>query len=379
MSEEKYSEQCMAWISLNMAGIGSSRLKGLLQFFGSPDNIFGKSAGELKKVEGIGDEIARKILSLADGKAARRELERAKNSNIQVFTLDDEDYPFLLKQIYDPPIVLYAKGKFLVSDKNSIGIVGSRRPSIQGRLNAEKLALELASRGWTVVSGMARGVDTAAHRGVLKAKGRTIAVLGSGLNVVYPPENKGLMLDIERDGMVISEFPLGTLPDRENFPRRNRVISGLSLGIVVVEAAEKSGALITASFALEQGREVFAVPGNVNLPTTRGCHQLIKDGAKLVQGVEDILEELTTECSGSMFQSDCSGRVHSASSGPEEKNMPLSEEEAKVYKLMGREPVHIDELTDISGMESHKVGPILIKMEIRGLIRQLPGKLFVRK
>jgi len=369
----------MAWISLNMAGIGSSRLKGLLQFFGSPDNIFGKSAGELKKVEGIGDEIARKILSLADGKAARRELERTKNSNIQVFTLDDEDYPFLLKQIYDPPIVLYAKGKFLVSDKNSIGIVGSRRPSIQGRLNAEKLALELASRGWTVVSGMARGVDTAAHRGVLKAKGRTIAVLGSGLNVVYPPENKGLMLDIERDGMVISEFPLGTLPDRENFPRRNRVISGLSLGIVVVEAAEKSGALITASFALEQGREVFAVPGNVNLPTTRGCHQLIKDGAKLVQGVEDILEELTTECSGSMFQSDCSGRVHSASSGPEEKNMPLSEEEAKVYKLMGREPVHIDELTDISGMESHKVGPILIKMEIRGLIRQLPGKLFVRK
>lgn len=362
-------EKKITWVALNMAGIGSSRLQNLLQFFGSPENILSKSAGELKRVEGVGDEIARKISSLSDGKKAKQELEKAEESGIHILTLNEEEYPFLLKQIYDPPIVLYIKGKILKEEKNSIGIVGSRRPSIQGRLNAEKFALELASRGWAVVSGMARGIDTSAHRGALKAKGRTIAVLGSGIDVVYPPENKGLMKEVEKDGMVISEFPLGTLPNRENFPRRNRVISGLSLGIIVVEAAEKSGALITASFALEQGREVFAVPGNVNLPTTKGCHQLIKDGAKLVHGIEDILEE---------FGSVPNSWTQDSKDKEKQDNLPLEKEERKIYELLTKEPVHIDELSNISGVEPQKLSSVLLKLEIRGLLKQLPGKLFIR-
>jgi len=331
----------------------------------------------LKKVEGIGDEIARKILSLSDGKAAEQELERAQKLGVQVLTIEDRDYPFLLKQIYDPPIVLYVKGKFSERDKNSIGIVGSRRPSIQGRLNAEKFGFELASRGITVVSGMARGIDTAAHRGALNAKGRTIAVLGSGLDVIYPPENRDLSKEIAKNGAVISEFPFGTQPDRQNFPRRNRVVSGLSLGILVVEAGEKSGALITASFALEQGREVFAVPGNVNLPTTKGCHQLIKDGAKLVEKVEDVLEELNIE---KVLKPENQGSTAiDSTQGKGTETLPLSEEEKKVYKVIEKEPLYIDQIVRLTGMESFKASQILMKLEIRGLIRQLPGKFFVRR
>jgi DNA processing protein len=242
--------------------------------------------------------------------------------------------------------------------------VGSRLSSIQGRLTSEKLSIELASRGVTIVSGMARGIDTAAHNGALRAKGRTIAVIGSGLDVVYPPENKGLMEDISKNGAAISEFPLGTKPNKENFPRRNRVISGLSLGILVVEAGDKSGALITANFALEQGREVFAVPGDVNLPTTKGCHVLIKDGAKLVEKAEDIMEELDIEYKG-----------------PKERsgNMPLSGKESDIYDFIKNEPVYIDELSDFLKLEPYETSQILVKLEIRGLIKQLPGKLFIRR
>ncbi|OIN97870.1 DNA-protecting protein DprA [Candidatus Desantisbacteria bacterium CG_4_10_14_0_8_um_filter_48_22] len=362
-----------AWVALNMAGIGSGKLKNLLQFFGSPEGILGRSAGDLGKTEGIGEETARRISGFADGKAAKRELEKAEKTGVRVMIAADKDYPFLLSQIYDPPIVLYVKGKLLEQDRNAVGIVGSRRPSIQGRLNAEKLGTELASRGFTVVSGMARGIDTAGHRGALSAKGRTIAVMGSGLDVVYPPENKGLMDEISRSGAVISEFPFGTKPDRQNFPRRNRVVSGLSLGVVVVEAGEKSGALITAGFALEQGREVFAVPGNVNLPTTKGCHQLIRDGAKLVEKVEDILEELNTD---SVSVSACQ-RVNEKEKAS--KQLPLNNEEAKIYELISGEPVYIDELAKQAGTESYKLSQVLVNLEIRGLIKQLPGKYYVKR
>ena len=221
-----------------------------------------------------------------------KEIGLIKKYDVEVITIDEDQYPKNLKHIYNPPRVLYVKGKLIPEDYYSIGIVGSRKASFYGQQNAERLGSELAQKGFTVISGMARGIDTYAHKGALKAKGRTIAVLGSGINVVYPPENKTLMDEISRNGAVISEFPIDTRPNRQNFPMRNRIISGLSMGVLVIEAARKSGALITASFALEQGREVFSLPGRVDMSTSRGTLGLIKEGAKLVESVDDILEEL---------------------------------------------------------------------------------------
>lgn len=359
-------QRTQAWVTLNMAGVGPRRARKLVEFFGSPQKVLGAGPEDLQRVSGIGELIAKKIHASLRNNAGEREIDLAGKKGIRIITFEEDVYPFMLKQIYDPPVVLYMKGEVVPSDSNAVAIVGSRRPSIQGRLTAEKLALELASRGFTVASGMARGIDTASHRGALRAKGRTIGVLGSGLDVIYPPENKDLMGEISRCGAVLSEFPLGTKPNRENFPRRNRVVSGLSLGIVVVEAGEKSGSLITANFALEQGRDVFAVPGNVSLPTTRGCHRLIKEGARLVEKVEDILEELGS--------SDLVPADKKQSAG-----MPISQKEAEVYNLLKEEPAHIDELSNLAEMESYEISQLLVKLEIRGLARQLPGKLFVRR
>lgn len=279
-----------ALICLNMFNIGSLRLKKLLGFFGRPENIFKAPAEKLIGVSGIGTEIAAAIRSFkAD--SLDKELALIKKFDLNVLTTDNSDYPENLKHISDPPILLYVKGRLNPQDKNSIAIVGSRLASFYGLSCAEKFAAELVDYGFTVTSGMARGIDTAAHRGALKKHGRTIAVIGSGFNRVYPPENKELCEEISRQGAVISEFPVDSAPLPCNFPRRNRVISGLSLGVVVVEAARNSGALITADFALEQGREVFALPGKVDSFTSFGTNELIKQGAKLVSCVDDIIEE----------------------------------------------------------------------------------------
>ena len=277
-------------IALNMVeGLGSIRITKLLNGFNSAEDIFRSGESRLQSIAGIGRELSLRIRSF-NIKALKEELELSKKENIKIISILDEDYPEDLKNIPDAPIILYVKGVLDNSGLN-IAVIGSRKASSYGLLTAERLSGQLASLGVTIISGMARGIDSAAHKGALKAGGRTVAVLGSGLLNIYPPENVELAKQITGNGAVISEFPLKTSPLRENFPRRNRIISGLSKGVIVVEAALRSGALITADLALDQGRDVFAVPGEVGSPTSCGTNYLIKQGAKLVDSAEDILEE----------------------------------------------------------------------------------------
>lgn len=279
-------------IALNMLPqLSSIKFKRLWDSFGSGQKIISASNSQLRQVEGISDSLARKIGACKDSNLDK-ELDLIKKHQVKIVIFKDQDYPQNLKAIYDPPMVLYVKGHLSNQDNQAVAIVGSRLASFYGISCAEKIARELAELGITVVSGMARGVDTASHRAALKSGGRTIAVLGSGLCNIYPPENKDLFQKIADNGAVISEFPMQTKPLAYNFPRRNRIISGLSLGTVVVEAARNSGALITAHAALEQGREVFAVPGKVDSANSRGVNELIQQGAKLTTGIKDILEEI---------------------------------------------------------------------------------------
>jgi len=297
------------------------------------------------------------------------EILSAKNK-IRELGLTDEGYPTNLKYIYDPPPALYIKGNIIPQDNIAIAIVGSRQASYYGLKNAQELAFELAAKGITIISGLARGVDSAAHRGALKAGGRTIAVLGSGLNMIYPVENKGLAEEISQNGAVISEFSQDTPPHRQNFPRRNRIISGLSLGVLVVEAAKRSGALITVGFALEQGREVFALPGKIDSFTSQGTHDLIKQGAKLVESTEDIIEELEPlrSCQINQARSESKTKI--------EPNLP--EEEKQVYSCLSCEPLHIDELAQKVNLSYGRLLTCLLKLEYKKLVKELPGKAFVR-
>ena len=293
-----------------------------------------------------------------------------KESKIKALSFADKAYPTNLKYIYDPPSVLYVKGNIIPEDNVAIAIVGSRRATYYGLQNAEKLAFELAIKGIAIISGLARGVDSAAHRGALKAGGRTIAVLGSGLNVIYPPENEKLAQEVARNGAVISEFPQDTPPFKQNFPRRNRIISGLSLGVVVIEAAKKSGALITANCALEQGREVFALPGKIDSFTSQGTHDLIKDGAKLVQTTEDIIEELEP------LMSEYIKQAKSESKAAVEPN--LLGEEKQIYFCLSSEATHIDEIMQKVALSYGKLLTNLLKLQHKKLVKELPGKLFVK-
>lgn len=292
------------------------------------------------------------------------------NEKIKTLAIADKGYPTNLKYIYDPPSTLYVKGEIIPEDAIAIAIVGSRRASYYGLKNAESLSFELAARGITIISGLARGVDSAAHRGALKAKGRTIAVLGSGLNVIYPSENEKLAEEVSRNGAVISEFPLGTPPLRQNFPRRNRIISGLSLGVVVAEAAKISGALITANCALEQGREVFALPGKIDSFTSKGVHNLIKQGAKLVESLEDIIEELEPlkSCQTEQIKSESSTEI----------KLNLPEEERQIYCCLTSEPLQLEEIIQKVTLSYGKLLTCLLKLEHKRLVKELPGKLFVR-
>ncbi len=271
-------------------GFGMKRYEQILQSFGGAELVFETGRSELEK-KGLSRFLIEGIVKLQSVNP-QDELEKSQKAEVKIVTYLDENYPLVLRQIFSPPLVLYIKGEYIAEDQLALAIVGSRRPSIYGRMTAEKLSGELVRRNITVISGLARGIDSCAHRGALKGKGRTIAVLGSGLGRLYPPENEKLAREICENGLIVSEFPYDCSPFPANFPRRNRLISGFSLGIVVVEAAARSGALITANFGLEQGREVFAVPGKIDSPTSAGTHRLIKDGAKMVVNVEDILEEL---------------------------------------------------------------------------------------
>ncbi len=337
-----------ALVALNMSGsIGSIRLERLVKVFGSAEKVLKEKFPAFKK------------------EVVDQELKLAKKLDLKIITLDDAEYPDNLKNIPDAPLVLYIKGEITKEDKISLGIVGSRRASFYGVSSAEKFAFELAQRGITIVSGMARGIDTASHRGALKAQGRTIAVIGSGFNHLYPPENKKLAEEISRNGAVVSEFPINIAPFKQNFPRRNRVISGLSLGILVVEAAQNSGALITADFALEQGRDVFALPGKVDAANSFGTNGLIKQGAKLVSSVEDILEEFALPITAVISQA-------------ENKISLNDEEESKLYSLISDKSIQFDDLIEKTNLDMSKLANILLKLQMRKLVKELPGKQFIK-
>lgn len=295
---------------------------------------------------------------------------------IRLITPDDTEYPKNLKTLHRPPKELFVNGSFLPQDDVAVAIVGSRRASLYGIETAEKLALELAARGVTVVSGLARGIDSAAHRGALRAQGRTIAVMGSGHNCIYPPENKDLYAEIARTGAVVTEFADDEAPLPQYFPARNRIISGLSLGVVVVEAAPNSGALITADFAAEQGREIFAVPGKVSSRTSSGTNALLKDGARLVTSVDDILEELKivplsgreTDRVDDRIARKTKAYIYNA----------LTDDQRKVYKALSDEPSHIDAVIEASGLDRAKASKVILDLQLKKLIKEMPGKQFVR-
>jgi DNA processing protein len=302
-------------------------------------------------------------------KAVGKELKLLKEIGGTIITLKDETYPERLKTIYDPPPLLYVRGELKKEDAFAISIVGSRKTSPYGRRITEKVSQDLARHGVTIVSGMARGIDSVAHWGAISGGGRTIAVLGCGVDVIYPRENRNLFGQIIDHGAILSEFPMGSPPEGGHFPKRNRIISGLSLGVVVVQADAGSGSLITAGYALEQGREVFAMPGNVGAEGSRGTNQLIKDGAKLVESSEDILEEILPQWrrGGETVQK------------TESPGRDLPEEERVIYELLGETPLHIDAIIRESRLEPGRVSSLLLNLELKGLLSQWPGKCFSKK
>lgn len=364
------AEEIFYWLALNLIpGVGSILLKRLLDRFKTPEAVFRAPMRELLKIEGLGEKVAGEIQKGPLEKVVGRELSLLKEIGGKIITFKDEDYPNRLKDIYDPPALLYVRGELRREDELAIAIVGSRKTSPYGRWITEKIGQDLAHHGITVVSGMARGIDSVAHQGALQGGGRTIAVLGCGVDVIYPSENRNLFYQIIEQGAILSEFPIGSPPEGGHFPRRNRIISGLSMGVVIVQASSESGSLITASYALEQGREVFAVPGNVGAEGSRGTNQLIKEGAKLVESTEDILEEILPQWR----------REKGTTPKAEAPVLHLPEEEEVLYRLLGETPLHIDAIIRESQLDPGKVSSLLLNLELKGLISQWPGKCFSKK
>jgi DNA processing protein len=351
------------WFALkSISHVGNVTFRRLVERFGDPENVFKASARDLASIKGMHTGALSSIIN-RDGKAeAEKECRAVERAGVRIVTFLSLEYPKALVEVHDHPPFLYVKGT-LRADELSVAIVGSRRASNYGTTTAEKLARDLSAQGITVVSGLARGIDTAAHRGALKAGGRSIGVLGCGIDVVYPRENVRIFDELQKKGALVSEFPMGTEPRAENFPRRNRIISGISSGVLVVEATENSGSLITAQYALEQGREVFAVPGNINYGSSRGTNSLIKQGAKLVECTGDILEELPQA-------------VKSVNPRVADAVQALSPIEANVVALLAPNPLHIDEIIAKSALTAGEVSAILLRLELNGLITQLPGMYF---
>lgn len=350
--------------------LGPVRIEALRQCFGSPREAWEAAPEELGRVAELKGHAGR-FVSERRGIDPRKEWHRLQKLKIRCLSPRSPEYPFLLKQISRPPPLLYCSGRWRELDHPGVAIVGSRRCTFYGKEVAGRLAGELADAGLVVVSGMALGIDTAAHEGALERKAPSVAVLGCSVERCYPPGNRSLRDRLIREGAVISEFPLDTLPLPPHFPRRNRIISGLTLGTIVVEAPERSGALITALYALEQNRDVFAVPGNIGSPYSRGCHRLIKEGARLVESGEDILEELGLTVPGG-------AAAEAAATEGRERGIALDELERKLFQLIAHQPLHIDEIVSRSGEEAARAGAGLLGLELKGLIRQLPGKYFVR-
>lgn len=360
-----------SWLTLTrVPGVGAARFHALLRRFGSPAAALSASVDELARTEGLGPQIARAIRTHRDEAFADRQLRLAERHQARIVTFRDGDYPDRLRAIYDPPPLLFVSGGWETQDEQSVAIVGTRLASSYGRRMVESFGAELSAYGFTVVSGMARGVDTLAHKTALKGDGRTVAVLGSGLDKPYPAENRKLMASIRERGAVMTEQPFGTGPDAVNFPQRNRIISGSTLGTVVVEAGKNSGALITARYALEQGREVFAVPGPLNAPGSEGVNRLIKDGtAKLIQRVEDVIDELAP------LLTSAPARIERRPSAP---SFDLLPEEQTMYDQLSSDPKHIDQLASSLALTSSQALGVLLSLELKGAVRQLPGMMFVR-
>lgn len=384
-----------AYIALNLIeGVGPATLAQLRKVFGEPQAILSASIDRLMRVQGIGPVTAAAIRNWEDTVDLQSELQRIKNAECRVIITEDEEYPPLLREIYNPPFLLYVKGRILPQDKGSISIVGSRMITLYGKETAHRLAQQLAYAGITVVSGGASGIDTAAHQGALSAKGRTLAVLGNGLNHIYPVGNAELFEKIAENGALISQFPMDRTGDRQTFPIRNRIVAGMTLGTVVVEANLVSGALITAGMAAELNRQVFAVPGRIDSPRSSGCHKLIKEGAKLCEGVQDILSEF--ECFAGLAGTLSEENPPSAERKTEKvdpEQLPfslpvtavesftisMSEHELTVFGCMSSQEQHVDELIRASKLPSSAVQSALFGLELKKQVEQLPGKFYRKK
>ena len=371
------------WLALkSIPGIGNSVFVLLLKKFASIEAVFSASADELIAITGIGKKCALSISAFKKWGEIDRQMEAINKSGISIITYQDKLFPSKLNEIYDSPVLLYVAGN-LTPDEVNLAVVGSRTASTYGRYTTEKISRELAFQGITVVSGMARGIDSAAHRGALAAHGRTIAVLGCGLDIIYPPENKKLFFSIVQNGAVISEYPLGTKPLAFNFPARNRIISGMSYGVVVVEAGEKSGSLITARLAAEQGRDVFAVPGTIDSACSRGTNSLIKQGAKLIENVDDILEDILPQLNNTgRLKSTVPGASKAPSSHrANEYDFVKSPDEIEksIIGIISTKKMHADEIIEATGLPSADILSALITLELKEIIEQYPGKYFALK
>ncbi|MCE1227036.1 MAG: DNA-processing protein DprA [Geobacteraceae bacterium] len=358
----------LSWIALRaVEGVGPVLFRRLLERFDTPEEVLAAPPGALAAVRGVTSQIVEAIAASGCRRFAEEECRRIETAGVRLLTFLDADYPRQLFEIGDPPPLLYLRGAIPVWEP-AVAVVGSRRATREGLKAAERLSSELATVGVLVVSGLARGIDTAAHRGALAGGGATVAVLGCGVDVDYPPENRQLAQQIAERGCIISEFPMGTQPLAEHFPRRNRIISGLSRGVLVVEAVEKSGSLITARYALDQGREVMAVPGQISSAACRGSNRLIKDGAQLVDCVEDILDAVRiskTEQTLPLFEPHTSP-----------PRCSLTPREAAVYELVAQGPRHLDEITQALELTAGEVSAMVLGLELKGMLSQLPGSYY---
>ncbi len=369
MNKNQYDNFVKLKLLLSVEGFGNVKVLNLIRKTNSLSAIFELNFNQIAFIEGFGNSSANNLLKSFKKideikKSVDEELENLAKLNANVLTFFDEEYNLLLKEIYDPPLILYYKGnpKLLTSD--SIAVVGTRNPTSYGKIQAERFSKEFAEKGICLISGMARGIDSIAHNIVIKNSGKTIAVIGSGLDVVYPPENKKLLRMISESGVVISEYPLGTQPDAQNFPKRNRIISGMSLGTLIIETKQNGGAMLTGAFALEQNREVFAVPGNLGINQSEGTNKLIQQGnAKLVTNVEDILEELS---------------LSFATKEIKKIDIELNLFEEKIYNSLNADSIHIDKIADLTKINTSDCLVYLLSLEFKGLVKQLPGKMFAK-
>ncbi len=371
MGKLNFDELVDLFLLLSVDRIGPAKIRNLLAKFKKLHNILSASTQELIETEGISKELASRIRKIATQKDStikflEQELTTLDKMGGKVITAWDEEFPPLLKKIYDPPLILYTLGDFDENDKYSIAVVGTRQPTNYGKIQTERFVADLVEQNITIVSGMARGIDSVAHVSALKNNGRTIAIVGSGLDIIYPAENKKLFYDIRDHGVVMSEFPLGTIPNAENFPKRNRIIAGQSLGTLVVETAATGGAMQTADLAFDQNREVFAVPGNLGVRQSEGTNLLIqRNQAKLVKNAEDILVELKLKLKP----------VVGKNIPKQQKDLSIFEE--KIYNCLLNEPLHIDKLAEKANLSTSDCLVNLLSLEFKGLVKQLPGKMFM--